>query len=226
MSTTAWNLDALRDHVRVQGQNGFDPVSRAVRAISKMVDVFHFHAYAAKDAFAGFIKEGEEPTEEHLLLIFGASERQKDFAYARLASEAHLLGTLLATRSMYDFFSQIVNELLLASKLGERACNIHTVRASLPTGRLRGDLDSLLTSDWFRYVHGFVNLSKHRYMVEHGVSLTTATNSIGVEVGAFNYGKDKWSAKRATEVLEGAFEVKNHISKCGRALNAACGIVE
>src|SRR5688572_8473621 len=144
MSSTPWKLQALRDHLCGQGQNGFDPASRAVRSVSKMIDIFHFNAYAAKQALKGFVSEGERPTEEHMQLIFGVSERQKDFAYARLASEAHLLGTLLATRSIYDIFSQIVNALLLTSKLGEKACNIHTVRDSLPAGRLRSDLDKLL----------------------------------------------------------------------------------
>jgi len=191
-----------------------------------MIDIFHFNAYAAKDALAGFVKEGEQPTIAHMRLIFGASEHQEEFSGARLASEAHLLGALLATRSVYDIFSQIVNALLLAPKLDERACNIHAVRDSLPAGRLRGDLDKLLASDWFRYVHAFVNLSKHRFMIEHGVNMSFVNDTVGVQVGAFSYGKDNWPAKSATEVLQGAFEVKNQVASCGRALNAACGIAE
>ena len=226
MSSSPWNLQALRDHARGQCQSGFDPVSNAIRSVSKMTEIFHFNAFAAKEALKGFVSEGEQTTEEHMRLIFGVSERQEDFARARLASEAHLLGTLLATRSIYDIFSQIVNALLLSSRLSEKGCNIHRVRDFLLPGRLRSELDGLLMSHWFRYVNGFVNLSKHRYMIEHGVSMSFVDDVVGIQVGAFSYDNDNWPAKSATEVLDGAFEVKNKVIDCGRALNAACGVAE
>src|SRR5690348_10643246 len=105
MSPSPWNLQALRDHVRGQSQSGGDSVLKSVRSVSKMIEIFHFNAYAAKKALEGFVTEGEQTTEEHMDLILGVSERQEDFARAWLASEAHLLGTLLATRSIYDIFS-------------------------------------------------------------------------------------------------------------------------
>jgi hypothetical protein len=226
VSNARWNIQALRDHLRAQGFSSSDPVVRAIRSVGKMVDVFHFNSYEAKDALKGFFKEGDQVTDEHLKLVFGVGERQKDFAYARRASEAHLLGALLAVRSIYDLFSQVVNFLLLSLPLAERACNIHAVRDALQPGRLRGELDELLASDWFRYVNGFVNLSKHRYMIEHGVNVSFVDNVVGVQVSGFSYKDDTWPAKSATEVLQGAFEVKNKVVECGRALNAAYGVPE
>jgi hypothetical protein len=226
MSEPKWNLQALRNHVRTLGHDDLAPLPRAIRSISQMTLVFSFHAYGAKEALEGFVKEGEPWTEEQLNSILGVGERQTEFAHARLASEAHLLSTLLATRSVYDIFSQVVNELLLSPKLDERDCNIGKVVKRLPAGRLHAQLNKLLTSDWYKYVNGFVNLSKHRFMIEHGVQASFEENTMAIKVGAFEYDTDKWAAKSAKEVLEGAFEVKNKVVECGRALNAACGIAE
>jgi hypothetical protein len=224
MSNAQWNIKALREHVRNKGHDIYDPLPQALRSVDRTIQIFHYHAYEARDALKGFVEEGEQPTKAHLKLIFGISEQQEQFALARLASEAHLLGALLATRNIYDIFSQAVNALLLGSKLSIKECDIHKVRQQLPAGALRQALDDLVTSNWFRYVQGFVNLSKHRHLMEHGLRVSFANNAAGVQVGAFTYGQDSYPAKSAVEVLKGAFEVKNRIVACGRELNVACGV--
>ena len=79
MSNTPWNIRALRDHVHKQGHNAYDSLPQALRSVDRTIQIFHFHAYEARDALKGHVKEDEQANEEHLKLIFGIVKSPRFF---------------------------------------------------------------------------------------------------------------------------------------------------
>jgi hypothetical protein len=224
MSDPRWNLEPLREHVRQLGHDFNDPLSQTIRSVDRSIVLFHYHVYTARDALKGHINKDEPQGSDNFMLLLGASARQEEFARTKVVSEAHIIACLHTTRSLYDIFSHVVNRLLLSSQLPVGQCDIYKVRDALPSGPLRSALDDLIGLQWFKYIQAFINTAKHRQLIVHSVTISMEENRVGIRLGAFEYKGDRFPQYWDTEVLTGAFEVKNKIVLCGRALNAACGV--
>lgn len=224
MSNPVWNNKALRDHARRLGHREIDPLPVAIDSVSRAIAIFHYHAYQAYDVVRAVVKDGEPATEEHLMLALGASDQQEQYHEASLAGQAHILGALHAARSMYDILSHVVNGLLLTPQLSVDSCDIHKARDALPSGNLRTTLDGLIQSHWFQYIQGFINIAKHRYLISPNLGVCFIDNVAAMKISAFEYKGRQFPQYWTTDVLKGAFEVRNKIIECGCALNAACGL--
>ena len=88
MSPTAWNLEELRSRVRT-ARSDADEVLELINSISRSVQIFRYHMETGRDALKGIVNETEPQGPENFMLILGASERQGEFAYAKIVSEAH-----------------------------------------------------------------------------------------------------------------------------------------
>lgn len=221
-SPTAWNLDLLREQIRKVHAEP-DPILDIVFSIDRSTRIFRYHMATARDALKGIVSENKAGDADTLLLVFGISEKQGDFEYAKVVSEAHIIGCLHTARGLWDLFAQLVNALVLPKPLPIAACDINRVAAALPQSQLKTAIDSLLASHWYRYVQSYINTTKHRRLVQHLVSVSSAENRAGVKLGAFSYGNQSFKEYWGTEVLEGAIEVKNSIIACGRLLNSEFG---
>lgn len=222
MERRSWNIQALRDHVERLGHSKFDPVPQTIRSVDRTLQIFNYHLFAARDALKGHINEDDASSDANFMLLLGV--RTEEYVLAKLASEAHLIGSFHTARSVFDIFSHVVNGLLLNNMLSVKQCDIHKVRKHLPKGQLRTSLDQLVDSYWFSYVTAFINTTKHRGLVEHVVHVDLEENVAGVRLGAFEYDGRQYPEYWGNEVLRGVIEVKNQITSCGQALNAACGI--
>lgn len=220
MSLSAWNLKNLRSRVRATRSDA-DQVMELISSISRSVQIFRYHIATARDALKGIVNETEPQGQENFMLILGASERQGEFAYAKIVSEAHIIGCLHTVRSLWDLFAQLVNTLVLVEPLAVSACDIKRVIAVMPACPLKDRLDVLLASHWYTYVAAFINTTKHRQFVQHMMTVSIEENRAGIRIGAFTYGSKSFKSYWGHEVLEGAIEVKNAIIECGRLLNAA-----
>jgi hypothetical protein len=221
-SPTAWNLDQLRKHVRATHAEP-DPVLELIFSIDRSTRIFRYHMATARDAMKGIVNETDSGDTDTLLLVFGTSEKQGDFEYAKVVSEAHFIGCLHTARGLWDLFAQLMNALVLTAPLPVAACDIHRVAAALPQSHLKTKVDALLASHWYRYVQSYINTTKHRRLVQHLISVSWAENRAGIKFGAFTYGNQSFKEYWGTEVLEGAIEVKNSIIACGRLLNSELG---
>lgn len=214
-----WNLEDLRAHIR----EGGDPsLLDVVNSIGRANDIFAYHLYTARDALKGIVDESDPSGIENLQLVLGASERQDDYAYAKLVNEANVIGCIHAARSIFDMFSHLVNGLLLRSSIPAHVCDIAKANQALPQSELKDHITSLLASDWYNYVVGFINTTKHRNLVSHQFSVSFESDVAGIKIGSFEYNGRSFPAYWGTEVLQGVLDVKNSVIACGRALNRMC----
>ena len=220
MSSSAWDLAALRDHLRITISE-FDVANEVMRSIGQDVAIFRYHMATARDALKGIVDEEHPGGLENFKLLFGISEKSDEFNFARVVSEAHLIGSLLTARSMWDHFAQLLNLIVLTPPIPVARCDISKVVARLPASSLSEQITSTLSSHWYRYVIAFVNTAKHRRLVQHLFSVSIEDNRTGVKVGAFTYESERFPVYWGTEVLEGAIEVKNRLIAAGRLLNVA-----
>jgi hypothetical protein len=174
------------------------------------------------DAIKGIVNETEPQCSENLMLILGASNRHGEFAYAKIVSEANIIGCLYTARSLWDMFAQLVNALLLVEPLAVGDCDIKRVAARMPASPLKTRLDVLLESHWYTYVSAFINTTKHRQLVQHPMTVSMEEDRAGIRIAGFSYRAKSFKTYWGREVLEGAIEVKNAIIECGRLLNAIC----
>jgi hypothetical protein len=218
MTTTAWNLADLRAHIRSTQAEPL-PALEIVSSIDRSVRIFRYHMTTARDALKGVVNEVQPSGKENLLLVLGASEQQDEFEYAKVVSEAHLIGCLHTARGLWDLLAQLLNSTAIQTPLPISVCDIAKVATALPDSPLKVRVNELLSSQWYRYVSAFINTTKHRQLVQHMLSVSFAEDRAGICVGAFTYGGTTFDAYWGTQVLEGAIEVKNGIIACGRLLN-------
>lgn len=197
-----------------------DQVLELINSISRSIQIFRYHMATARDAMKGILVESEPQGPENFMLIFGVSEKQDEFAYAMIVSEANLIGCLYTARSLWDLFAQLVNALTLVEPQAIDKCNIKNVSDVMLPSPLKAKLIGLLKSDWYTYVAAFINTTKHRQLVQHMMTISIEEDQAGIRMRGFTYKTQVFKPYWGHEVLEGAIEVKNTIIECGRLLNA------
>ncbi len=215
----SWELDELRSHIR---GSGAPALLEVLNSIDHAIQIFRYHLFTARDSLKGIVDESDPSGTNNIALVLGTSERQDEYAYAKLVNEANVIGCIHAARSIFDIFSHLVNDLLLGSSIPAHLCDITKAHEALPQSELKDNLGKLLSSDWYNYVVGFINTTKHRKLVKHMYSVSFDTDAAGIQFGSFEYKGKVYPAYWCTEILQGVLEVKNTVIDCGQALNRAC----
>jgi hypothetical protein len=216
--SSPWNIAALRSHIQKSGELSNDLV-RILDSVGRYVDIFRYHMLHARDAMKAVVVENDPYGIENTRYVLGASERQEEYARAKIASEANILGCIHSSRALLDVFAFLVNGLLLGARISPRRCDIKTVAAALPDSPLRQRLQVLIGSSWFGYVSAFVNTAKHRQLVPHGFWVSFETGAAGIRLEGFEYEGVRYNSYTAEELLRGVIEVKNSVVDSGKLLN-------
>lgn len=216
-----WDLAKLRSLIRdLESERHY--LLDTVDSIARATDIFRYHLFKARDALNGFVDKNDPASLDALKLVLGVSEKTDEFAYARLASEANIVGCIHTARSMFDIFGQLVNGLLVCPPIPVERCDIRKVGESMPNSDLKMKISKLLLSHWFNYVSGFINTTKHRRLVQHRYSISFEENIAGIKIGAFSYNGHEYPQYWGSEVLNGVLDFKNSVIDCGRGLNEIC----
>ena len=141
---------------------------------------------------------------------------------SKIVNEANVIGCIHAARSIFDIFSHPINGLLLGSRIPAHVCDISKAHEALLQSELKDQIGKLLATDWYNYVVGFINTTKHRKLVPHKFSVSFESDAAGIQLGSFEYKGTTFPSYWGTEVLQGVLEVKNSVVVCGRALNRLC----
>ena len=213
-----WNLKELRDHIRSTRSNS-DDLLEIVHSIDRYIRIFLFHLEGARDAMNKVIDAENPCARESFEFVLGVSERQDEFDFAKVASEAHILGAVHSARASFDVFAFLVNGLFLGGSIPESKCDIKIATKALQQSSLKTELEALTDSYWFSYVSAFINTAKHRMLVRHSFHVGIEEPYTGVRIGAFEYNGQKYPSYKVKELLEGVLEVKNKIVDCGKLLN-------
>jgi hypothetical protein len=216
-----WNLDDLRSHARAMPDNAARVETlQVIQSIDRYVMIFRYHLATARDAMKGVVHEtGEDAELRNLELIFGVSKQQSEFAWAKIVSEANILGCMHTSRALVDVLANLANRLVLRGAINLADCSIYLVAKKLPVSALKTRLASLLASAWFRYVSAFVNTAKHHNLIQHAFGVSFVGEGTGIRVEPFEYKGKSFPGYDEKELLLGILEVKNAIIDCGTALN-------
>lgn len=215
-----WNLQELRTHV--ENRSNATRMLNVIRSIDRSNLIFNYHAFTAKEALDSMVGDSDSTDIELAKYVFGIHEQQEEKVKNDLVGEASIISSIYTIRSIYDMFSHLVNGLILADKFSEHDCDIKKVSKALPNSNLQQKLSSLLSSDWFKYIDGFVNTTKHRNLVGHSFTISFQENKVGARLSGFTYKNDTHQPYWAHDVLDGIVIVKNDLVGCGIALNDHC----
>jgi hypothetical protein len=222
MSETRWQLDVLRTYLKNAG--GSDAGEELLKSIGQSVRIFRYHMANARDAYDGIVNFEEPEGIENFLLFVGQSDKSDEFRFAHVVCEAHLVGCLHTARNMWDHFGQLVNLALLRSSISFQTCDIYKVRDQLPDCDLKEYVNTVLSLHWYRYTSAFVNVTKHRRLITHNVTVDVHHKKAGFQVLGFDYGGVVYERYWGIDVLQGAIDVKNGLIAAGRLLNKHFGL--
>lgn len=96
---------------------------------------------------------------------------------------------------------------------------IQDVQILLPLGELKDRLKDALNSEWYEYIHAFMNMVKHHQLIIHNTSISFIDENRGGRVEGFKHGEQNYPAHWVREVLEGTVELQNALRACGVLLN-------
>lgn len=216
--TAPWNLKELRDQVTNAQPENAKSIVEVINSLSRSREIFEYHKCLARDAFAAFNTEHDPSGMEFAKHAFGYAEDEDVLWRAGLVSEANLIGCISITRNSFDNFGQLLNDLVVPFPC-KGNFYIKDVLNALPTGQLKDQLDVAVSSDWFGYVHAFMNTVKHRQLITHNASLSFVDDNRGGKVLGFDHKGKHYTGRWAREVLMGTVELQNSLTACGRELN-------
>jgi len=190
-------------------------------SICRYVDIFQYHLVLARDAMKAVVVVDDPHRIENTKYVLGLSEKQKEYALAKVASEANILGCIHSTRALLDVFAFLVNGLLLGTCIPASKCDIRSVAVALPDSPLKRRLQELLGSTWFAYLSAFVNTAKHRQLVPHAFWVSFESADVGIRLDGFEYNGVAYSSLSVDDLLRGIIEVQRAVVDSGKLLNEA-----
>ncbi len=216
--SASWDVAALRKHIASLGE-GSAELGPVLASVCRYVDIFRYHLFLARDAMKAVVVEDDPHGIENTKYVFGLSERQEEYAHAKIASEANILGCIHSTRALLDVFAFLVNGLALGARVPAGKCDIRAVTGGLTDSRLKTRLQELLGSTWFGYLSAFVNTAKHRQLVPHGFWVSFESADVGIRLDGFEYNGVTYKSQSADDLLRGIIEVQCAVVDSGKLLN-------
>jgi hypothetical protein len=179
--TARWQLDQLRDGVKIKHPNNAKELTSLINSLGRARDIFDYHKCLARDAFEGFNATNDPDGIGFASRIFGVVDEGAVLWKAGIVSEANLIACISITRSSFDSFGQLVNLLILAKPCKGNPY-VQDVAKALPHGELKEKLTAAISSEWFAYIQAFSNTMKHRQLITHSPSLSFIDENRGGKV--------------------------------------------
>jgi len=176
-----------------------------------------FHSKQANDVWNSLFSK-------HKKLTVG----EKEWQDTHLASEAHVIAAAQALHSMGDILGQIINQVLLAGVLSEDNVTLNKVLTRLTSrwsaSNIVAKVHILKNSSEFKYISAFVNITKHRRILEtdfHAEGGMDTRNDQGIRFRQFNYGRNQFPIVWAKDIV-GPYKNKifHYICNIGIAVNS------
>ncbi len=218
--TTQWRLDQLRDGVKIKHPSNAKELVSLINSLGRSREIFDYHKCLARDAFEAFNAKNDPDGLSFAKHIFGVVDNEGVLWNAGITSEANLIACINITRSAFDSFGQLVNQLVVPKPCKGNPY-VHDVVQALSPGELKDELIAAISSEWFAYIQAFLNIVKHRQLVTHNPSFSFIDENRGGKVEGFDYKGKPYAACWVREALEGTVELQNSLVACGRALNRA-----
>jgi len=209
----------LREHVQATYKKP-EEIVETIDSINRAIDIFHYHAYTAKEAYER-IESGDI---QHLAFaLFSRSDEGVKIREEKLIVQANTVAAIQSSRAILDLFAYMVRAVLNLKSIPKNKCGIGSVSSALPNSELKKLFEDLKNDEDFKYINALTNVLKHRIHIPFEITVSTVGGKSGVAVRAFEY-EGHYPRKWAEEALTSAFNVKNIVIEGGRRLNRECGL--
>lgn len=216
--STAWDLKELREGIMTAELSDAKELIEIINSLGRSCAIFDYHKCLARDAFEAFNVKNDPYGIEFARQLLNWDGDQDILEQAKLESEANLIACISTTRNTYDSFGQLANRLIIPTPL-KGNFYVQDVVKALPSGRLKNELSTAVSSDWFRYAHAFMNTVKHQQLITHNTSISFIDENRGGKIISFHHKNKSYKEYWVREVLEGTVELQNTLTICGKALN-------
>lgn len=226
---TTWHLKTFRDLVNLHcGPADADPAKQAADSVAWKLTLAGYHSDESRHAFAKITPDAVEAAKQ-LLVVAQGGEAARPFREAAFVSEAHLIACAHALHSTGDILAHAAYFATLPgpTRLPEHRITMPTVMDALRPHAthqaILAGLEAMRTSTAFKYVDAYVNVSKHRRLLNlrASVEFDPAGARHGLRVRPFTYKGDQfpetWSE---TMTMDYRTELETMIFVVGNELNA------
>jgi len=146
---------------------------------------------------------------------------------AWLESESYLEAALQALHSMADVLGQIINLAVLGGHFTEAQVTLRGVNREIENRGIAPNIvvaiDQLIGSDEFTYTNGFVNIIKHRRLLDTEFRAEfgrDARNELGLRFKSFTYSRTQFPTMWLSDIVDNIIPgVIDHICTVGNAVN-------
>lgn len=202
---TVWNLRELRELIeKIHGPEQLQKAISHINSVDWKIRAASYHSYAASNAFSGVFEGVVDSQFSVMKMMFSNGEEASDFREARFIYEANVIACAQAMHSVADIISHVILDSLALKGVDEETLNLKVVHKALSSGDLKQRIAKVMGMTKFRYLHDFVNTSKHVRLVdaEYNVDLTgTAKHAHGVRFKQFECKGRLHGAKWGEEFL-------------------------
>jgi len=198
-----WKVKEFESLVReCYGEDQLRKLKVPLESVFWKLMLAQYHADESKRLLRSYLSEeaADELVEviNQVLLAASGSEEANKFVEAQVLSEAHVIAFAQSLHSTADILAQVIYfgldlDSYLAKPIQARCRNIHTVcdymrKATFAPGVV-GTIEDFRQLPAFRYLRAYVNITKHRSLVDviHSISLGSANPRYGVKILPFEY---------------------------------------
>ncbi|MCE9685699.1 hypothetical protein LZP73_05645 [Shewanella sp. AS16] len=215
-----WDISKLKTHLDSLDEPS-DLHSDYLWSISRTITIYEYHK---SEAYSALMDIEPKDHEDAINFVLSNSDENNDFEYKVIIIQAHMQASLYSARAMFDIFAQLINLLLLSGKRPVHHCYVHDVCDLLIDSPVKTALRDILNSHEYKYVSAFINVIKHRNLLQFTRTLDFTELKSGVRVKNFKFKDQSFGQKWAIDALESSLIIKNKLVDLGELLNQVCGV--
>lgn len=232
-----WSTKEFKNLVQSRyGKDQLEKLKKLLSSISWKLMLADYHAEESKRLYRSYLSEeaGDEAWQAlgQTLLAASSSEEADKFIEARVLSEAHIIACAQSLHSTADILAHVVYfglnlENNLSNSTPMRKLGLDQVYKSMCRENFAPHVVDairyLKESPEFSYLSAYVNVTKHRSLVDvtHSISFSSSISRYGVKILHFEYKGDPYAEKWADDfvfedrkaIREGIFRIGNQMNK-------------
>jgi len=133
---SSWNFKGLREYIKLCNKKSELDLER-INSIVRAIDIYRYHMDQAKTQ--NDLVQAGTPREQ----IFPPEERREDIWERKLVIQANIQACIHSARAIHDLFAQLINSLILNSKISVFKCDIKKVTEELQSSDFKKTLTGL-----------------------------------------------------------------------------------
>ncbi|MFW6046689.1 MAG: hypothetical protein ACOCP4_02720 [Candidatus Woesearchaeota archaeon] len=228
-----WNIKKFKELVRfLYGHEQLEKVKIPLNSLFWKLMLSKYHSEESKKIYRSYFSGKREEYVEatiNVLLAASGSEKANQFKEAFIFSEAHVIAYAQALHSTVDILSQIIYysfnlKQVLTHPLYSSQISLNKIYDILTqegiAENVTNAIEKLKKSPEFCYLQAYVNITKHRSLVDTTHRVSFQTKRYGIVIRPFEYKGDNFLQKWANDFVNQDFEeMQKRLITIGNEMN-------